>query len=148
MYLLLNWPSLLKAACFLLANTARKRKLKLNILRIKFILFFNFKNFSVAKFFFFIFSYLACNQIWLNMSMDDGYIGYITKLTPKEKKKPISGTQLGSFKGSRASNFLFSFFFLFFGSTTTKVTLQALGNPKLSSLAESKEGISPAHHWI
>jgi hypothetical protein len=37
MYLILNWPSLLKAAFFLLANTARKRKFKLNILKLKFV---------------------------------------------------------------------------------------------------------------
>jgi hypothetical protein len=27
------------------------------------------------------------NQIWLNLSMDDCHFGYITKLTPKKKKK-------------------------------------------------------------
>ncbi len=36
-----------------------------------------------------IFSYLACNQIWLNLPMDDGYVGYITKLTPPQKKKTL-----------------------------------------------------------
>jgi hypothetical protein len=33
--------------------------------------------------FFFSVSYLACSQIWLNLSMDDRHLSYITKLTPK-----------------------------------------------------------------
>jgi hypothetical protein len=34
--------------------------------------------------FFFILSYLACSQIWLNLRVDLRHFGYITKLTPKK----------------------------------------------------------------
>jgi hypothetical protein len=40
------------------------------------------------KSFFFILSYLACNQMWLNHFMDDGQLSYITKLK-KKKNKPL-----------------------------------------------------------
>jgi hypothetical protein len=35
------------------------------------------------EFLFFSLSYLACIQIWLNISVDYRHFGYITKLTPK-----------------------------------------------------------------
>jgi hypothetical protein len=34
-------------------------------------------------FYFFSISYLDCNQIWLNLPIDDRHFGYFTKLTPK-----------------------------------------------------------------
>jgi hypothetical protein len=34
----------------------------------------------------FIFSYMIYNQIWLNLVMDDGHFGYITKLTTQKVK--------------------------------------------------------------
>jgi hypothetical protein len=35
---------------------------------------------------FLIFSYMIYNQIWLNLVMDDGHFGYITKLTTQKVK--------------------------------------------------------------
>jgi hypothetical protein len=32
----------------------------------------------------FLFSCLACNQIWLNLHVDHRHFGFITKLTPKK----------------------------------------------------------------
>jgi hypothetical protein len=42
---------------------------------------------NIERFLFFLLSYLAYSQIWLNFVVDDHQFGYITEMKPKEKKK-------------------------------------------------------------
>jgi hypothetical protein len=38
---------------------------------------------NIEGYFKFLLSYLACSQIWLNVPVDHGHLGYITQFTKK-----------------------------------------------------------------